>query len=117
MEFRRRHNMVYSSLGETATLSPVGIVTARGIEISRWLGIADRRLIRRLPAARGVLLDVECWRATILDNYQWLGPGVYMVGAQLGDEGVVGVMDGRQPMLKIIEPEQDRLNRNGASLS
>ncbi len=117
MEFRRWHNMVYSTLDERATFAPVGIVTSQGIERSRWLGIADRRVIRNLPGARGVLLDIESWRCMILDSYKRLGPGVYMVGAVIPGVGVVGVMDGRQPLLKVIEPERDRLNRSGVSLS
>ncbi|MGP9831144.1 hypothetical protein [Marinobacter sp. NSM] len=111
MEFRRWHNMVYAELGEYATFDQVGIVTSTGIEYSLWLGIADRRIIRRLPDARGVLLDIESWRCMILDSYKRLGPGVYMVGAVIADLGVLGVMDGRKPLLKLIEPERDRLKR------
>jgi hypothetical protein len=117
MEFRRWHNMVYSTLDERATFDQVGIVTRTGIEQSLWLGITDRRVVRRLPDAKGVLLDIESWRVMILDKYNRLGPGVYMVGAVIAGVGVVGVMDGQRPLLKVIEPERDRLNRKGASLS
>lgn len=108
--------MIYSTLDERATFDPVGIVTGDGIEPSYWLGTVDRQVIRRLPDAKGVLLDIESWRCMILDSYRRLGPGIYMVGVLVADLGVAGVMNGREPLLKIIEPEQDRLNRNNHCL-
>ncbi|WP_373000186.1 hypothetical protein [Marinobacter sp.] len=108
--------MIYSELDERATFNPVGIVTREGIEDSYWLGTVDRRVVHRIPDAKGVLLDIESWRCMILDSYRRLGPGVYMVGLQITGLGVAGVMNGREPLLKIIEPERDRLNRNRPDL-
>jgi hypothetical protein len=36
----------------------------------------------------------------ILDQYNRLGPGTYMVGAQIEDLGVICVMKGRKPMVR-----------------
>lgn len=111
MEFRRRYNMYYATLGSYASLDPIGIVTKNCIEVSRWLGTADREIVRQIPGVVSVLLDIEAWRTMILDPYHRLGPGVYLVGAKFGDRGVVCVMDRNQPMVRIIEPERDRLGR------
>ena len=111
MEFRRRHNTYYSTLSAYASMDPVGIVTSSEIVISQWLGTADREIVRQIPGVVSVLLDIEAWRTMILDPYHRLGPGVYLVGAKLGDRGVVCVMDRNQPMVRIIEPERDRLGR------
>lgn len=108
--------MTYATLDERATCDQIGIVTSTGIEYSLWLGTADRRVVRRLPDARGVLLDIEAWRCMILDRYEWLAPGVYMVGAVIGEVGVVGVMAGKEPLLKLIAPEKDRLKRRVSGL-
>lgn len=111
MEFRRRHNTYYSTLSAYASMDPVGIVTSSEIVISQWLGTADRELIRRLPNVSPVLLDIESWRTMILEPYNRLGPGVYIVGAKIEDEGVVAVMERRKPMLRVVRPDNDRLGR------
>lgn len=92
-------------------MDPVGIVTSSEIVISQWLGTADRELIRRLPNVSPVLLDIESWRTMILEPYNRLGPGVYIVGAKIEDEGVVAVMERRKPMLRVVRPDNDRLGR------
>lgn len=112
MEFRRRHNMVYSTLEAFASMETVGIVTENGIDHTRWLGIADRRVLRLAPEIRSVLLDIVAWRTMILKPYNRLGPGTYMVGAQIGGIGVVGVMDGRQPMVRFLASKPDALGRS-----
>ena len=111
LEFRRRHNTYYSTLSAYASMDPVGIVTSSEIVISQWLGTADRELIRRLPNVSPVLLDIESWRTMILEPYNRLGPGVYIVGAKIEDEGVVAVMERRKPMLRVVQPDNDRLGR------
>ena len=63
--------------------------------------------------AESVLLDIEAWRKTIIDPYQWLTAGTYMVGARV-PEGVIGVMDGQRPMLRKVSGESDRLGRKEA---
>lgn len=111
MEFRRRHNMAYATLQAYGSMSPIGIVREEGIELSRWLGVADRRILTLVPEIRSVLLDVEAWRTMILEPYKRLGPGVYMVGASIGDVGIVGVMEGRQPMVRVLSSKPDALGR------
>ena len=111
MEFRRRHNCVYKELGAFASCEPIGFCTADGIEIGNWIGIADREVVRQLPSVRPVLLDIESWRRHLLEPYQRLGPGGYMVGICLGDSSsVLGVMDRKQPMLR-RKPGKDILGR------
>lgn len=41
-----------------------------------------------------------------------LGQGVYMVGAHIGDGRVVGVMEGRQPVVKVFSSKPDALGRS-----
>ncbi|WP_372995682.1 hypothetical protein [Marinobacter sp.] len=112
MEFRRRHNMTYATLQAFASMETVGIVTEDGIELSHWLGVADRRILRLVPELKSVLLDIEAWRTMILEPYKRLGPGVYMVGAFIGDGRVVGVMEGRQPMVRVLSSKPDALGRS-----
>jgi len=111
MEFRRRHNMVYATLEAFASMETVGIVTESGIDYTRWLGVVDRRILRLVPELKSVLLDIEAWRTMILEPYNRLGPRKYMVGAQIGDIGVVGVMEGRQPMIRLLASKPDALGR------
>lgn len=112
MEFRRRHNMTYATLQAFASMETVGIVTEDGIELSYWLGVADRRVLRLVPELKSVLLDIEAWRTMILEPYKRLGPGVYMVGAFIGDGAVIGVMEGRQPMVRVLSSKPDALGRS-----
>ncbi len=112
MEFRRRHNMAYATLQAFASMETVGIVTEDGIELYHWLGVADRRILRLVPGLKSVLLDIEAWRTMILEPYKRLGPGVYMVGAFIGDGRVVGVMEGRQPMVRVLSSKPDALGRS-----
>lgn len=46
----------------------------------------------------------------MLDAYEWLPAGTYMVGARL-DGGVVGVVDGQKPLLSRITGKDDILGR------
>ena len=112
MEFRHRHNMVYATLEAFASMDPVGVVTEKGIERTRWLGIADRHILRLVPEVKSVLLDIEAWRTMILEPFNRLGPGKYMVGARIGDVGIVGVMEGRQPMIRFLASRPDALGRS-----
>jgi hypothetical protein len=112
MEFRRRHNMAYATLEAFASMSSVGIVSEGSIETTRWLGIADRRILKLVPELRSVLLDIEAWRTMILEPYNRLGPHVYMVGAYIENVGVVGVMEGRQPMVRVLASKPDALGRS-----
>ncbi len=112
MGFRRRHNMMYATLEAFASMETVGVVTENGIDYTRWLGIADRRILRLAPEIRSVLLDIVAWRTMILKPYNRLGPGRYMVSAQIGDIAVVGVMDGRQPMVRFLASKPDALGRS-----
>jgi len=112
MEFRRRHNMFYATLEAFASMETVGIVTEAGIEHTHWLGVSDRRILRLVPELKSVLLDIEAWRTMILEPYSRLGPGSYMVGARIGDIGVVGVMEGRQPMIRVLASKPDALGRS-----
>ncbi len=112
MEFRRRHNMMYATLEAFASMETVGIVTEEGIEHARWLGVTDRRILRLVPELQSALLDIEAWRTMILKPYNRLGPGTYMVGARIGDIGVVGVMEGRQPMVRFLASKPDALGRS-----
>lgn len=112
MEFRRRHNMVYATLEAFASMQAVGVVTEHGIQHTRWLGVADRRILRLAPEVSSVLLDIVAWRTMILEPYNRLGPGNYMVGARIGEIGVVGVMDGRKPMLRFLASKPDALGRS-----
>ena len=41
-----------------------------------------------------------------------LGPGRYKVGARIGDVGIVGVMEGRQPMIRFLASKPDALGRS-----
>ena len=104
--------MTYATLQAFASMETVGIVTEDGIELSHWFGVADRRILRSVPDLKSVLLDVEAWRTMILEPYKRLGPGVYMVGASIGDVGVVGVMEGRQPMVRVLSSKPDALGRS-----
>lgn len=110
MEFRRRHNTYYSTLTARGCRNPVGVVTRDNIETAAWLGTADRVVVRQLADAESVLLDIESWRNTLLDSYQRIPAGTYMVGARIED-GVIGVMDGQKPMLRHVKGEKDRLGR------
>jgi len=110
MEFRRRHNAYFASLGATGTRDPVGVVINGDVVIDRWLGVCDRSVIREMPAMEPVLLDIQAWRVTLLDTYNWLPAGCYMVGARVPG-GVVGVMQGAKPLLKTKPAEVDRLGR------
>lgn len=112
MEFRRRHNMVYATLEAFASMETVGIVTEEGIEHTRWLGVTDRRILTLVPDLQSALLDIVAWRTMILEPYNRLGPGTYMVGARIGDVGVVGVMEGRQPMVRFLGSKPDALGRS-----
>lgn len=112
MEFRRRHNMVYATLEAFASMDTVGIATEEGIEHTRWLGVIDRRILRLVPELKSVLLDIEAWRTMILEPYNRLGPGTYMVGARIGDIGVVGVMESRRPMVRFLQSKPDALGRS-----
>jgi len=112
MEFRRRHNMFYATLEAFASMDTVGIVTNLGIEHTRWLGVTDRRILKLVPELKSVLLDIEAWRTMILEPYSRLGPGSYMVGARIGDIGVVGVMEGGQPMIRVLASKPDALGRS-----
>jgi hypothetical protein len=111
VEFRRRHNTVYATLEAFASMDTVGVVTQEGIEHTRWLGVTDRRILRLVPELKSVLLDIEAWRTMILEPYNRLGPGSYMVGARIGDVGIVGVMEGRQPMIRFLASRPDALGR------
>jgi hypothetical protein len=112
MEFRRRHNMFYATLEAFASMETVGIVTEAGIEHTHWLGVTDRRILKLVPELKSVLLDIEAWRTMILEPYSRLGPGSYMVGARIGDIGVVGVMEGGQPMIRVLASKPDALGRS-----
>ena len=112
MEFRRRHNMFYATLEAFASMDTVGIVTNLGIEHTRWLGVTDRRILKLVPELKSVLLDIEAWRTMILEPYSRLGPGSYMVGARIGDIGVVGVMEAGQPMIRVLASKPDALGRS-----
>lgn len=112
VEFRRRHNMFYATLEAFASMDTVGAVTEEGIEHTRWLGVADRQILRLVPELKSVLLDIQAWRTMILEPYNRLGPGSYMVGARIGDLGVVGVMEGRQPMVRFLASRLDALERS-----
>ena len=112
MEFRRRHNMAYATLQAFASMQTVGIVTEDGIELYHWLGVADRRILRLVPGLKSVLLDIEAWRTMILEPYKRLGPGVYMVGAFIGYDRIVGVVEGRQPMVRVFSSKPDALGRS-----
>ncbi len=112
LEFRRRHNTYFATLHAYGSGDPIGVVTRDGIEIERWLGIVDRDVARKIPTAVSVILDIQSWRWTLLDPYQRLGPGVYMVGARMGESGVVGIMEKTKPMLRLLNPEEDKLGRN-----
>lgn len=112
MEFRRRHNMIYTTLEAFASMNTVGIVTKAGIEHTRWLGVTDRRILQMVPKLNSVLLDIVAWRTMILEPYHRLGPGHYMVGARIGDIGVVGVMEGRHPMIRVLTSKPDALGRS-----
>ena len=115
MEFRRRHNMVYATLEAFASMDTVGVVTEEGIEHTRWLGIADRQILRLVPELKSVLLDIEAWRTMILEPYNRLGPGSYMVGARISDVGVVGVMEGRKPMVRLLASRPYALGRSAGN--
>ncbi|WP_227548927.1 hypothetical protein [Marinobacter nauticus] len=110
-EFRRRHNMT-ATLQAFASMETVGIVTEDNIELSHWLGVADRRILRLVPELKSVLLDIEAWRTMILEPYKRLGPGVYMVGAFIGYDRIVGVVEGRQPMVRVFSSKPDALGRS-----
>lgn len=110
MEFRRRHNDYYATLSAVGSRDAIGVVTRTNIESALWLGIVDRIVARQLPLASSVLLDIEAWRTTIIDRYEWLPAHTYMVGVRV-EEGVLGVMEGRKPMLRVIAGEKDRLGR------
>jgi hypothetical protein len=75
VEFRRRHNMVYATLEAFASMETVGIVTKNGIDHTRWLGVADRRILRLAPEISSVLMDIVAWRTMILKPYKptWTG--------------------------------------------
>lgn len=110
MEFRRRHNTYFAELSSRGCRNPIGVVTRATIESAPWLGTADRVVVRHLTGAESVLLDIESWRNTLLDSYQRIPVGTYMVGAKVED-GVIGVMDGQKPMLRHVKGEEDRLGR------
>lgn len=110
MEFRRRHNCYYATLTSLGSRDPVGVVTGTEIQSCVWLGTADRTVIRLIEGAESVLLDIESWRKTIIDPYERLPAGTYMVGARV-PEGVIGVFEGGRPMLKRVAGEPDRLGR------
>lgn len=110
MEFRRRHNCYYATLPAVGSRDPVGVVTRTEIESETWLGIADRVVVRLLPGTESVLLDIESWRGDLLDAYQRIPAGTYMVGAKI-QYGVIGVMEGQKPMLRHITGAEDRLGR------
>lgn len=110
MQFRRRQNDYFATISSAASRDAIGVVTETGIEVESWLGTIDRVVARHLPKAASVLLDIEGWRATIIDAYDWFPGGTYMVGARVAG-GVVGILDGRQPMLRKIEGRKDRLGR------
>lgn len=93
-------------------MDTVGVVREDGIEPTCWLGVADRRILRLVPELKSVLLDIEAWRTMILEPYKRLGPGVYMVGASIGDVGIVGVMEGRQPMVRVLSSKPGALGRS-----
>lgn len=109
MEFRRRHNCYYATLSALGSRDSIGVVTRTEIKSELWLGIADRVVVRLLADAESVLLDIESWRGDLLDAYQRIPAGTYMVGARIPG-GVIGVMDGQQPMLRQVTGE-DRLGR------
>ncbi|WP_241956543.1 hypothetical protein [Marinobacter maroccanus] len=111
MEFRRRHNSYFAMLNAFASHDPVGIVTANDIEVRSWLGIADRDVLRQLPSFSVVLLDITAWRRMILEPYQRLGPGIYMVGVVI-DNGVIGAMDKSKPVIRMVRNKKDRLDRS-----
>jgi hypothetical protein len=112
MKFRRRQNMIYATLESFASMEPIGVVTETGINYTRWLGISDRKILRLVPSVESVLLDIEAWRTMILKPYNRLGPGSYMVGARIGDIGVVGVMEGHKPMIRFLASKPDGLGRS-----
>lgn len=110
MEFRRRHNCCFTSLYAVNTGDPIGVISGGEIEIDQWRGICDRSVILGVPGMEPVFLDIQAWRETLLDPYQWLPAGCYMVGAKVSG-GVVGVMHGAKPLLKTKSEEDDRLGR------
>ena len=93
-------------------METVGIVTEDNIELSHWLGVADRRILRLVLELKSVLLDIEAWRTMILKPHKRLGPGVYMVGAFIGHDRIVGVVEGRQPMVRVFSSKPDALGRS-----
>ncbi len=93
-------------------MDTIGVVTEEGIEHTRWLGVTDRRILRLVPELKSVLLDIEAWRTMILEPCNRLGPGTYMVGARVGDIGVVGVMESRSPMVRFLASKPDALGRS-----
>ena len=110
MEFRRRHNDYYATLFAMASRDSIGVVTAAGIESELWLGTCDRVVVRLLPGAESVLLDIEAWRKTLVEPYERLPACTYMVGARI-ECGVLGVMDGQRPMIRRVAGSEDRLGR------
>ena len=68
-------------------METVGIVTEDNIELSHWLGVADRRILRLAPELKSVLLDI-------------------------GHDRIVGVVEGRQPMVRVFSSKPDALGRS-----
>jgi hypothetical protein len=110
MEFRRRHNDYYAILFAVGSRDPIDVVSADCIESELWLGTCDRVVVRLLPGVQSALLDIQAWRKSLVEPYERLPAGTYMVGAIIAG-GVLGVMDGQRPMIRRVTHKKDMLGR------
>lgn len=68
-------------------------------ELVKWLGIIDRRAVRRIDGAQEVALDFIAFQADLLTQTYWFPKDQSMVGCRI-EEGALAVMDGARPLLK-----------------
>jgi hypothetical protein len=68
-------------------------------ELVKWLGIIDRRAVRRIDGAQEVALDFIAFQADLLTPTYWFPKDQSMVGCRI-EEGALAVMDGARPLLK-----------------
>jgi len=105
MVLKRRFNCVHKEYPPYRTGDPVGILNGcEEPDLLPWLGIIDRHAARRIAGAQQVFLDFCAFQLTLLDRTHWLNGAQAVVGCRV-EEGVLGVTDGKVPLLKPLPTE------------
>ncbi len=100
MILKRRMNCINKSYPPFRNGDLVGVMSDRGEpDLVKWLGIIDRKAVRRIEGAQEVALDFIAFQPDLLSQTYWFPSDQSIVGCRIED-GALAVMDGPRPLLK-----------------